>query len=140
MVNPGAGAPAGNVVSVMAALFEGSGRINPFSPSLSTPPGNGEYGVFVVTFKARSMICEVEEKKKRSADTVIEPTIKLCRPLVNIWVDETEKSVENSSGKKRGTSSVTSPLLVTSLAGIADVIRYLPPESLRPFSVIRGHI
>jgi len=41
MVNPGAGAPAGNVVSMMAALFERSGRVNPFSPSLLLSLANG---------------------------------------------------------------------------------------------------
>jgi len=86
MVNPGAGAPPGNVVSVIAALFERSGGVNASSPSLSTLPAHGEYGTFIETW---SMICELEEKR-RSTDPVIKPTMILCL-LVNIWEDETNK-------------------------------------------------
>lgn len=89
MVNPGAGAPPGNVVSMIAALFESSGGVNACSPLLSTLPAHGEYGTFIEAFVTWSTICDLEEKKRRNANPVIEPTIILCL-LANIWEDETK--------------------------------------------------
>ena len=88
MVNPGAGAPPGNVVSVIAALFERSGGVNASSPLLSTLSAHGGYGTFIETW---SMICGLEEKKRRSNDPVIKATIILCF-LANIWENETNKN------------------------------------------------
>ena len=88
MVNPGAGAPPGNVVSMIAALFERSGGVNAFSPLLLTLPAHGECGPFIETFATWSTICGLlEEKKRRSADPAIKPTITLCL-LANIWGED----------------------------------------------------